>query len=88
MVAAVGRDLIRKLVKDAADIGEGRAYEGFPELTDDVGLGDLLLFAYTFRATVVAFLTPEELEEREKKASAFGLSELHREAKRRAGEVV
>jgi hypothetical protein len=56
--------LLRKLYDDFDDLHTGRAIERFPTIDDALSPVDVLAIAETLRSTVVAFLTPEEREER------------------------
>ena len=42
----------------------GKPSERIPQVTDDTSSSDLLMIAELVRATGIAFLTPEEIEER------------------------
>jgi hypothetical protein len=56
--------LLRKLYDDLDALHTGRAIERFPSIDDALSPVDVLSIAEMLRSTVVAFLTPEEREER------------------------
>ncbi len=56
--------LLRKLHDDYASISSKRPLAGFPAIDDDLSAVDVLAVAETLRSTVLAFLTPDELEDR------------------------
>ena len=56
--------LLRKLHDDYASISSKRPLAGFPAVDDDLSPVDVLAVAETLRSTVLAFLTPDELEDR------------------------
>jgi hypothetical protein len=56
--------LLRKLYDDYASISSQRQLAGFPSVDGNLSAVDLLAVAETLRSTVLAFLTPDELEDR------------------------
>jgi hypothetical protein len=60
---------------------KGAGVEEWPELNDDVPLGDLLVYAGTLRSVFFSFLTPDQMEEY-RKTSVFKLAEFDRERRR------
>jgi hypothetical protein len=56
--------LLRKLHDDYASISSKRPLAGFPAVDKDLTAVDVLAVAETLRSTVLAFLTPDELEDR------------------------
>jgi hypothetical protein len=63
------RHVLKMLRDDFVATGQGRVIEYIPDVPEDAELPDLLFVAEFLRATVVAFLSPEELDER----GPFGL---------------
>ena len=57
-------DLLRKLYDDYASISSKRPLAGFPTIDANLSAVDMLAVAETLRSTVLAFLTPDELEDR------------------------
>lgn len=56
--------LLKKLYDDFDEIHTGAALDRFPAIDEALAPVDLLAIAETLRSTVMAFLTPEEREER------------------------
>jgi hypothetical protein len=65
--------LLRKLYEDYASISSKRPLAGFPPVDENLSAVDMLVVAETLRSTVLAFLTPDEIEER-KQALGFNPS--------------
>lgn len=57
------RELLRCLRDGFVESGTGTTVEQIPEVTDSTPAADLLIIAEVLRATMLAFLTPEEIEE-------------------------
>jgi hypothetical protein len=56
--------LLRKLFEDYSNIASKHQLAGFPPIDETLGAVDTLVVAETLRSTVLAFLTPDELEDR------------------------
>ncbi len=56
--------LLRKLHDDYASISSKRPLSGFPVIDRNLSAVDILAVAETLRSTVLAFLTPDEIEDR------------------------
>ncbi len=56
--------LLQSLRDKFVDYGEGYTVDHIPAVTDKTDAADLLLIAEVLRSTMLAFLTPEEVEER------------------------
>jgi hypothetical protein len=58
------RGVLKSLRDEFVDKSSGTPIERIPEVSDDVGTSDLYAIAELVRATNMAFLTPEEMQER------------------------
>jgi hypothetical protein len=58
------RRLLKSLRDDCVARTSGGPTQWIPEVSDDVGPADLYAIAQVVRATNMAFLTPEEMQER------------------------
>jgi hypothetical protein len=63
--------LLHAMTEDARLIGEGKAFERLPAITEDTSVVDMLVAAEVIRASMLCFLSPEEVEE-QRRAIGFG----------------
>lgn len=62
-------EFLRKLREDAQQIGAGPAFERLPPVDDTSSPADLLIAAELIRSSMLAFLSPEEIEKSERSFS-------------------
>jgi hypothetical protein len=62
-------DFLRKLREDAQHIATGNAFERLPVTDESSSPADLLVAAEVIRASMLAFLSPEEIESSEQSFS-------------------
>ena len=58
------RQVVKSLRDELVSRCSGKPSERIPEVTDSTNASDLLMIAELVRATGIAFLTPEEIQER------------------------
>lgn len=56
-------DLIRKSRENAQQIGSGAAFDRLPEITEESPVVDVLVAVEVLRATLLAFMSAQEIEE-------------------------
>ncbi len=67
-------EFVKKMRECAQTIGTGEPFERLPENNDNSPITDLLVTAEVIRTTMLAFLTPEEMEEQKRSFGFRGSS--------------
>lgn len=63
--------ILRKLRDEWKSLSTGKAMEDLPDIDEKLSPAELLVLAETIRATVLSFMTPEELHERKSYGVGF-----------------
>ena len=66
-------ELLKALKAESEVIGNGKAFERLPDIGQGSSLSDMLVAAEVIRSTMLAFLSPEELED-QRRAMGFPTS--------------
>jgi len=76
-VGEVSADLLRKFIDEATRVGQGGAFQKYPEIGNDATTADLLAVASVLRSTLWAFLDTPSRGDVAEASHAFGLAAIH-----------